>query len=233
MRNPGRAVSITFAAALFLYFYSESVLRQAALSKLKTPKFNAETILSKLPASIRNSARKSLEIGNLKDAVRDASNDTEKVKAINNLAVAIDNKREQEKLYRQILTLPQIPESYPAYSYFLMDSRPEFSISIKDYQKFIAKCPQHSRYEIWNNGLFTLESKNVQVPVIKDYLKPLLNETPPYRDYISLYEKISEIALKNGDSNMLEKAGLLIDKALTKPPIYEELARKMEAQVKQ
>ncbi|MFZ2653820.1 MAG: hypothetical protein WAX69_02790 [Victivallales bacterium] len=179
MRHPERAVPIIFVTALFLYFYSESILRQAALSKLKTPKFSSEMILSKLPASVRNSARKSLEIGKLKDAVRDASNDSEKVKAIVNLAIAIDNKKEREKLYKEILKLPQRPESYPAYSYFLLDTRPECTITVQDFQKFIGKCPSESRFEIWNNGLYSLESKNVQPNIVKEYLKPLLNAPPP------------------------------------------------------
>ncbi|HCE42593.1 MAG TPA: hypothetical protein DET40_03495 [Lentisphaeria bacterium] len=232
MRHTGRAVPIIFATALFLYFYSESVLRQAALSKLKTPKFSSEMILSKLPASIRNSARKSLEIGRLKDAVRDASDDSEKVKAIVNLAMAIDNKKEQERLYREIIKLPQIPESYPAYSYFLLDARPEQTITVQDYQKFIGKCPKESRFDVWNNGLYSLESKNAPANVIKEYLKPLLNEPPPYRDYLSLYEKITDIAFRLGDTAMLEKAGALMEKAIKRPPVFEELAKKNEKQVK-
>ncbi|HBC86594.1 MAG TPA: hypothetical protein DCZ94_06545 [Lentisphaeria bacterium] len=223
-----RAVSITFVTALFLYFYSESVLRQSALSRLKSPKFSAETILSKLPVSIRNSARKSLELAKLKDAVKDASNDAEKVRAIVNLALAIDNNREKEKLFKEILRLPPVPESYPAFSYFLLDSRPEFTVSIKDYQKYINRCPKVSRFEIWNNGISALESKNVLPQQMKEYLAPLLNEPPPYRDYTMLYEKISDIALRSNDSAMLEKSGLMLEKASTRPPIFEEFNKKME-----
>ncbi len=232
MRNPKRAVSIIFVTALFLYFYSESVLRQAALSKLKTQKISSETILSKLPASIRNSARKSLEIGRLKDAVRDAADDIEKVRAIVNLAYAIDNKKEQERLYREILKLPQVPDAYPAYSYFLLDPRQEVAISIQDYLKFIKKCPRNSRYEIWNNGLSTLENKKAQISALREYLTPLLSEPPPYRDYAYLYDKITDLAFRLSDSSMLEKAGKLSIAALSRPPLFEEMARKPEVQVK-
>lgn len=228
MSYSGRAVSITFVTALFLYFYSESVLRQAALSKLKSPKFSAETILSRLPVAFRNSARKSLELAKLKDAVKDATNDSDKVRAIVNLALAIDNNKEKEKLFKEILKLPPVPESYPAYSYFLLDKRPEMAISIKDYQKYINNCPKVSRFEIWNNGLGTLESKNVSLMQMKEYLAPLLNEIPPYRDYSVLYERIADIALKSNDNALLEKSGRLLEKSLTRPPIMEEYNKKNE-----
>ena len=223
MSHYRRAVPILFVAALFLYFYTESVLRQTTLNRLKTPKLNVEVVLSKLPPSIRNSAKRSLEIAKLKDAVTYASTDREKVSAMSALAFAIENKKEMEKLYREILKHPQFPESVSAFAYFLLDDRPDVSVSIKAFHDYVQKCAKAYRYNIWMQGLSKIESKKVQTFVLKDYLKPLMSEQPPYRDYISLYDKLSEIALTTNDSEMLEKAGLMQEQALTRPSAGEEL----------
>ncbi|MFA6567736.1 MAG: hypothetical protein WCS96_05945 [Victivallales bacterium] len=225
MSHTRRAVPILFVTALFLYFYTESVLRQTTLNRLKTPKLNVEVVLSKLPPSIRNSAKKSLEIAKLKDAVTYAATDREKVSAMSALAFAIGNKKEMEKLYTEILKHQQYPESVSAFAYFLLDDRPDVSVSIKDYHSYIQKCVKASRCNIWTQGLSRIESKKVQTYILKDYLRPLMSEQPPYSDYISLYDKLSEIALTTKDSEMLEKAGLMQEQALTRPSAAEELFR--------
>lgn len=225
MRQYRRAVPILFVTALFLYFYTESVLRQATLNRLKTPKINVETVLSKLPPSIRNSAKRSLEIAKLKDAVTYAKTEREKVSAMSALAFAIDNKKEMEKLYREILKCQQYPESVSAYAYFLLDSRPDVSISVKAYHAYIQKCAKASRYNIWMQGLSKIESKKQSADVMRDYLNPLLSEQPPYSDYISLYDKLSEVALAACDTEMLEKVALMQEQALTRPSAGEELSR--------
>jgi hypothetical protein len=225
MRQKKRAVSILFVTALFLYFYTESVLRQATLNRLKAPKLNVETILSKLPASIRNSAKRSLEIAKLKDAVTYALTDRDKVSAMSTLAFAIENKKEMENLYREILKHPQYPESVSAYAYFLLDSRPAISISIKDYHAYVQNCPKASRYNIWMQGLSKIESKKVETRILQDYLKPLMSEQPPFSDYISLYDRLAEIALKTNNLEMLEKTGMMQEQALTRPSAGEVLSR--------
>lgn len=225
MSHNRRAVSILFVTALFLYFYTESVLRQTTLNRLKTPKLSVEVVLSKLPPSIRNSAKRSLEIAKLKDAVTYASNEREKVSAMSALAFAIDNKKEMEKLYGEILKCHQYPESVSAFAYFLLDDRPDVSVSIKAYHAYVQNCAKASRYNIWMQGLSKIESKKVQAFVLKDYLRPLLSEQPPYSDYISLYDKLAEIALTTNDSEMLEKAGMMQEQALTRPSAGEELSR--------
>ena len=220
-----RAVPILFVAALFLYFYTESVLRQTTLNRLKTPKLNVEVVLSKLPPSIRNNAKRSLEIAKLKDAVTYALTEKEKVSAMSALAFAIGNKKEMEKLYMEILKCQKYPESVSAFAYFLIDDRPDLSVSIKDYHSYIQKCPKASRYNIWMQGLAKLESKKVQAFVLKDYLRPLISEQPPYSDYISVYDKLAEIASATKDPDLLEKAGMMQEQALTRPSSGEELSR--------
>lgn len=225
MRQYRRAVPILFVTALFLYFYTESVLRQATLNRLKTPKLNVEMVLSKLPPSIRNSAKRSLDIAKLKDAVTYAKTEREKVGAMSALAFAIDNKKEMEKLYKEILKCHAYPESVSAYAYFLLDGKADVSISINTYHAYIQKCPKASRYNIWIQGLSKLESKKLPADEMNKYLIPLLSEQPPYSDYISLYDKLADMALTAGDSEMLQKVAIMQEQALKRPSSGEDLLK--------
>jgi len=220
-----KAAVVVFAAALFLYFFSEAVLRQAALSKLSASKIKIETVVSKLPQGIRDKVKKKIEYSKLRDAVILAKTDEHQIRALISLAF-VEPVRKKEKIYRKIVQkYPDYPSSSQAFLYFLQRQNSETPISISEYHAFIKRCPQLRHFGLWQSGMVELQRKSAHLEQQFAYLQPLLNFNPDFRDYEMLYSQLAHVATQLGKEQAKTKANLLADSCLEKPLLEEELMK--------
>lgn len=218
-----KAVLTVFITALFLYFCSESVLRQATISKLGSKKINIDAIIIKLPEGIRSAVRRKIEQDRLYDALKSASTDKERITAMSNLAFLTVNDSKKEELYYEIMNkYPSYPESSSAFAYFLLNQNSKNSIGIPEYHAYINRCPSPEHYFLWQNGLNQLEARKVPEEKQLEFLKPLLKKEPEFQNYHKLYIHISDLAFKTEQFDIAENARRLEQKCYDLSPIRKE-----------
>ncbi len=221
---------VLISAFFLVYFYSESVLRQAAIALVDTDNIKVENIISKLPQGIREGIKKEIEIASLRDNMLNAVTDSDKINAAISLALSLDNRAEKETLFADVIrNYPSVPEASLAYTYFLMEqNNPAVSISIKDYHEYIKKCPEESRFYIWSAGIGKLKQINAPYSTQLEFLKPLLNIEPKYKDFQYLYEYLYDISRKLGDNKSLQLSQSFEEKCSDLPFIEEFLSKQQE-----
>jgi hypothetical protein len=207
-----KAAAILFAAAVFSYFTAESVLRQAALSKLASSSIGVEAIVARLPQGFRQRVRDRIEYARLRDAVIHAKTDSSRAMAMISLAMAETKTALAESLYERVLRdYPKLPESAPAYQYLLLRDGAEAGVSISQYHAFVAGCPPEFRLSIWLMGIGELERRQVPPETQQVFLQPLLEISPDCREYQSLYKKLVQVADLTGDAETRAAAAAMIE----------------------
>lgn len=193
--------------AFLVYFYSESVLRQGAISNIDQKKFNIETIVAELPGSVRDAISYKIHYGQLQDSIQRAGNDKEKAFALSNMADFIKEPEKRVELYEEVLTrYPALPESARAYVFFLCDPKTKVKVTVKQFHNYITKLSLLDQYYIWTIGLAKLKSLNLPDRDMMEFLAPLLNAPPKYRDYSGLLKQLSEYAAKINEKEVYQKA---------------------------
>ena len=179
-----------------LYFLSEAVLREAAVANINPQKVKIDSILNELPESIR-------------DLITYRITRTE---MLNDLAAA---ETEEEKLAAMV--------SLGIYTRDPEDEENPKKISIPEYQAYLRKFPQQYQFNIWALGLNRLNDlrKKITWKDRLDFLKPLLEMKPEFRDYSVLYTEISRIAGRFEFRDIEEKAEALYDESRLCPSITE------------
>jgi hypothetical protein len=222
MLNPRlKAAAILFAAATVSYFIAESVLRQAALSKLASSRIGVEAIVARLPQGFRQRVRDRIEYGRLRDAVIQAKTPSAKAMAMISLAMIEKSADAAKLLYRQVLhDYPSLPESAQAYQYFLLDEG-EGGVSIPQYHAFVTGCPAEARLSIWSMGIAELERRQVPPETQQAFLRPLLEISPDCFEYQSLYKKMAALADLAGDSGAYEAAAAMMARCEDLPLLQE------------
>lgn len=217
--------------AFFVYFSTESLLRQAAISNINPQSVNVDALLSKLPQSIRESASQKIELTRLKNAVSEAKDDAGKAVAISNLADYTKEREEKERLYAEILReYPSQSESYRAYAFFLMNPESAVQISIQDFHKFLEMQDAMSRLNPWVSGFNKLNQLRASPNELLLYLSPLLNEAPQYKDYANLFRELSKVGAKLKRADVSEKADAMAEACKKLPSVDDVLRKKADAE---
>lgn len=220
--------------AFIVYFYSESVLRQGAISNIDSKKFNIDTVISELPGTIKDAISYKIHYGQLQDSIRNAKNPKEKAYALSNMADFIKEPEKRVELYEQVLTLyPNIPEAARAYNFFLLNPETKTKISVVQYHNYLKRFSEFDQYYIWTIGLAKLRELGSGEKVIFEFLLPLLNRKPKFRDYSGLYRRIGELASKLQHKEAYRKAvkyeEICLDLPLLDTIYMEELEKKKQA----
>ncbi|MHB9138556.1 MAG: hypothetical protein ACYC4Q_04045 [Victivallaceae bacterium] len=196
-----------FGAVFLLYFFSDAVLRQFVLYRAGTQSINLNVLLDKLPSSIKDEVKQKITIAELRDKLLAASTDGEKISASIALAGAISEKDLQEKYAEIIDKYPSAPESAPAFVNYLMAPPTALkSISVSKYHEYINQLHDPERFYAWDSGFTTLKSKSVKPKELLDFLRPLLDAKPEYREYQRLYLELAELAFQEDEQTVEIKA---------------------------
>lgn len=233
-------IFIAMISAFFFYFVSEAVLRQAVVAHLNPKKYNTETVISLMPASLRDSLNYKFTHTALGNAVAAAKTPKEKVSAMALLAMFTKDASEADRLYADILRLsPSAIEAQRAYINFLLRDRNASSpsaskpknampsISLRQLQDYMKPFTQEQRFNIWADAVNKINAMKPPIPdsEILDFLMPILSEKAEFRDYSILYAEISKIARRNGKTDIERKADELADEARFCTSIMEHLSR--------
>jgi hypothetical protein len=204
------AVTVIIVAAFCAYFISEAVLRQFVLHRAGTQSISLSNILSKLPPGVRDDVKRQITIAELKDKLRAAKTVGDKVSLSISLATVTSPEMLQET-YAEILDrYPAAPEAMPAYINFLLAPATALkSISIDKYHKYIKQLREPDRCFAWSAGFSKLKSLKAKPLELIEYLRPLLDMKPKYREYQQLYLELTELAFQEEKQEMEQKARLL------------------------
>jgi len=218
--------------AFFIYFFSEVFLRQAAVSNVDPQSVNIDSIITELPSSIKDSIRYKIQIGQLKDAVISASTDSERAQALCNYADALNDREEKEKILKEVMArYADTRDAVKAFIYFL-NPETKYSIQIKDYHRFTGRFKQSEQYYIWSMGLAKLIELKADYKIKMDYLLPLLEIKPEYRNYSRLYDSLAEFSANLKENDIYKKAKAKEDACVDLPFIEDELDLLFKQKVK-
>ncbi len=217
-----KAAIIILIAAFVAYFCSEAVLRQFVLHRAGTQSISLDHVLSRLPERIRAAARKKITIAELKDALSSATDDGQ----IINLSIALAREYGKQELaakYAEIIRkYPKAPEALPAFTYYLMVSpgSPN-SVSLDRYHKFLAILDEPDRFFAWGSGLTKIKSVSENPRDQLNYLLPLLQQQPKYREYQMFYLALTELAFQEDETDIEQRARVL-DEKCEQLPYYDK-----------
>jgi hypothetical protein len=216
---------IFFTLAFLLYFLSESMLRQAAVANVDSESVDVNSIVAELPGFLKEKISYRLEIAELRENIIKAKSSANKAVAISMLAEAVTDPVEKERLFKQVLELfPDIPESGRAYTFFLLNPKTEFKLGIPEFRAYIFKQPDLKQPGIWQAGYSKLQMLNIPAKQKLDFLSPLLESNPKYKDYYALYQNIENLAEDLNDFSLVEKARALRMVCLDKPSVSKILS---------
>lgn len=229
--------------AFLAYFLSESLLRQATVSNINPQSVNVDSLMTKLPASVRESVNSKVETTRLRNAIKFAANDSDKVLAIINYAEYSKAPGQRLWLYSELLKeYPSNPECYRVYSRFLYNEGDGPSFKIEDYHSFLSLFDQMTAYNMWISGVNRIIALKLSPADELKFLAPLLSLKPEYREYGRLYQEIARIAdkatekegetpkpgAKKPKSPTVEKAEALADYCRSLPTMDDALKRKLD-----
>ena len=221
------------APAFLIYFITESVLRQAAVASINPQTVNVSSIMSQLPSNVRDSINKRIQIGYLKDAVAKSQTETDRIFALCNYADAIENAQQKESLYLEIVQkYSTSKESSRAYIFFFMNPATSKKITIPELHKYISQFSQLDQFYIYSASLVRLRDLKAENTEQMEFLLPLLDLTPEYRDFNRLYEYFSELAVKCEKTDLYLKSKKLEEESLKKPFIDRIIEEKLKIETK-
>lgn len=210
---------VFFAAALFLCFLSESILRQAAVSRINPDEIMMERVLSDLPGPIQERIRQRMLVTSMRNQLAKAETPREKASALTALAAALGkDDPEHLEIYRTILrSYPDEPASHQAYVFFMFNEKPELNlVSGEMFHAYQAKLPPDERYNLWV-AAFSKMQEGKPPPSAADaaaFLAPLAEITdPPFFEFGQLYGELAKHAARAGRPDLAKKAVSLMEKA--------------------
>ncbi len=209
-----------------LYFLSEAVLREAAVANINPQKVKIDSILNELPDSVRDLVVYRITRTEMLNNLAAAETDDEKVSAMVVLGSYTRDPLEKEKIFWEVRSkYADHPESAAAFAYYLLNDENPKRISLSDYHSYLKKFPQQYQYNVWAAGLNRLNDirKKITWKDRLDFLRPLLDMKPEFRDYSVLYTEISRIAGRFEFRDIEAKAEALYDESRLCPSIMEFL----------
>ena len=216
------AVAISFVAAFFCYFASESLLRQAAAGRMEAKGMSIDSVVNKLPEGIRDSFQHKIEISRLRTELENVTTPAERIFALIALGNA-SSEKDLEMAYAKVLDkYPTHPDAAQAYSYFLLAPKQSIrNVSLEQFKKFISNVPDTDRLQLWNTAYSKMVDNDLPPKQILDFFTHLTKEPPPFKNYKVLFIEIGEIAFLNKNSKLNLKCKELSANCDSLPTIEE------------
>lgn len=219
--------------AFLIYFIAESFLRQAAVASINPQTVNVSSIMSQLPSNVRDSINKRIQLGYLKDAIAKSQTDTDRIFALCNYAEAIESPKEKETLFLEIIQkYSASKEASRAYVFFFMNPTASKKITIPEFHKYISQFSQLDQFYMYSAGLVKLRDLKAENNEQLEFLLPLLDIQPEYRDFSRLYEYFSDLAVKAEKTDLYLKSKALEDIVAKKPFAERIIEDKLKAEAK-
>ena len=214
-----------------LYFVSEAFLRCAAVANINPEKVNLDKLLNELPDSIRDIVTYRILHTDLTNALAKATDEEEKLGLLAQLGDYSRDLKEKENIFRLLRgRYSQRPQSAPAYVYYLLRKDSPDQISVPEFHQYIRKFPQIDQFNIWAMALNRLSALKVSEPDKMNFMLPLLDLKPEYRDYSIFYTELVRLGTKYKKPQIANRADALIDESRLRDSIADVL---MEQEMQQ
>lgn len=235
MKSPvkGKILAILISAFV-LYFYSESVLRQGAVSSIDSGKLNKDSLLSELPGALRDEVNYRITYMQLQEHIRTARTDSQKAMALSNMADFIKDPATRAKLLLEVYkNYPNIPEALRAYVYFLENNTSSEKVSISGFIAYIQTLSIYDRYYALSLGFTKLRDLNAPIDKRYEFLKHLLKTRPTFREYSNMYALLADICSQLNKQDEYKQAIELEKTALSSPMLETMYVEEMEQKRKE
>ncbi len=214
-----------------LYFVSEAFLRCAAVANINPEKVNLDKILNELPDSVRDIVTYRIIHTDLTNALAKATDEEEKLSLLAQLGDYSRDLKEKENIFRLLRgRYSHRPQSAAAYVYYLLRKDSPDQISVPEFHQYLKKFPQLDQYNIWAMALNRLSALKVSEPEKMNFMLPLLDLKPEYRDYSIFYTELVRLGTKYKKPQIANRADALIDECRLHDSIVEVL---MEREMQQ
>ena len=205
-----------------LYFVSEAFLRCAAVANINPDKVKLDNILNDLPESIRDIVTYRIMHTDITNALARATGENEKLFLMAQLGDYTRDLKEKEQIFRLLRSkYPDRAESAPAFVYYLLRKESPDSISIPEFHRYLRKFPQMEQFNIWAMALNRLTQLNFSEPDKMNFMLPLLDMKPEYRDYSIFYTELVRLGTKYRKPQIANRADALIDESRLRDSIAE------------
>ena len=207
-----------------LYFVSEAFLRCAAVANINPEKVNLDKILNELPDSVRDIVTYRIIHTDLTNALAKATDEEEKLSLLAQLGDYSRDLKEKENIFRLLRgRYSHRPQSAVAYVYYLLRKDSPDQISVPEFHQYLKKFPQLDQYNIWAMALNRLSALKVTEPEKMNFMLPLLDLKPEYRDYSIFYTELVRLGTKYRKPQIANRADALIDECRLHDSIVEVL----------
>jgi hypothetical protein len=214
-----------------LYFVSEAFLRCAAVANINPEKVNLDKILNELPDSVRDIVTYRIMHTDLTNALAKATDEEEKLTLLAQLGDYSRDLKEKENIFRLLRgRYSHRPQSAAAYVYYLLRKDSPDQISVPEFHQYLKKFPQLDQYNMWAMALNRLSALKVSEPEKMNFMLPLLDLKPEYRDYSIFYTELVRLGTKYRKPQIANRADALIDECRLHDSIVEVL---MEREMQQ
>jgi len=214
-----------------LYFVSEAFLRCAAVANINPEKVNLDKILNELPDSVRDIVTYRIIHTDITNALAKATDEEEKLSLLAQLGDYSRDLKEKENIFRLLRgRYSHRPQSAAAYVYYLLRKDSPDQISVPEFHQYLKKFPQLDQYNIWAMALNRLSALKVSEPEKMNFMLPLLDLKPEYRDYSIFYTELVRLGTKYKKPQIANRADALIDECRLRDSIVEVL---MEREMQQ
>jgi hypothetical protein len=229
----GKILAILISAFI-LYFYSESVLRQGAVSSIDSGKLNKDSLLSELPGALRDEVDYRITYMQLQEYIRTARTDAQKATALSNMADFIKDPAKRAELFLEVYkNYPNIPQALRAYVYFLENNSSREKVSIADFVAYIQTLSVYDRYYALSLGFTKLRDLNVSLEKRYEFLKHLLKTKPEFREYSNMYALLADICSQLNKQEEYKLAIELEKTSLSSPMLETMYVEEMEQKRKE
>ena len=224
MKKKTGLLYLLIVPVFLLYFVSEAFLRCAAVANINPDKVKLDNILNDLPESIRDIVTYRIMHTDITNALAKASTEDEKLSLMAQLGDYTRDLQEKENIFRLLRgKYPNRPESAPAFVYCLLRKDSADQITIPEFHKYLLKFPQLERFNIWAMALNRLTQLKISEPEKMDFMLPLLDTKPEYRDYSIFYTELVRLGTKYRKPQIANRADALIDESRLRDSIAEVL----------
>ena len=207
-----------------LYFVSEAFLRCAAVANINPEKVNLDKILNELPDSVRDIVTYRIIHTDLTNALAKAADEEEKLSLLAQLGDYSRDLKEKENIFRLLRgRYSHRPQSAVAYVYYLLRKDSPDRISVPEFHQYLKKFPQLDQYNIWAMALNRLSALKVSEPEKMNFMLPLLDLKPEYRDYSIFYTELVRLGTKYEKPRIANRADALIDESRLRDSIADVL----------
>ena len=174
---------------------------------MSSDKINLDTLLMRLPGALREQVRNKILKAQLQDDCNNAKTQTE---IIFSTIAFVNFERDQEKIEKVYIDLlnkyPKAAELSGQYLYFYRAKGKGKIFSDKEIHEYILLLPEIKHFYMWQGGLTRLQTTNGTSQDIVNFLKPILEHNPKYKDFAQLYLELAEAAFQAKEHDLEEKA---------------------------